>query len=183
MLDQAPPFAKKPMPGATDQAVEEDIDAIQEDQASPEEQEQYNVLMKLAYEIMAREKPFDLLTKMIEQDPLQALADATLSIIDTIEKEQGQQDPDMLQALAEEIIPNLAELAEELGHDIPEDQLEQVATTAITQWMKANPDRVDQDAVDAISSVASPVLQQASQDGAIPQAGQGAQVAQGAPNV
>lgn len=143
MLNE-PPFQKRQMPGADQQtAPAGDADSVPEEQASPEEQAQYEKLMKHCYKLMADEKAFPALEKMLDQDPLNAIADATLTVIERLERDMGEQDPDMLQALAEEIIPQLAELAETKGIDIPEDQLEQVAAVAIGKWMEKHPERVD----------------------------------------
>lgn len=155
-----PPFEKKPQPGATNQKVMADTDQTEETPASKEEQALYDELMEYAYEIMAEEGGFGRLQKMLEQNPEQAIVDATLTIIERIEKDKGQQDTDMLQALAEEIIPNLAELAEEMGVDIPEDRLEQITAEAIGQWAKAHPDRIDQQTMGDIGTASTAALQQ-----------------------
>lgn len=159
MLDE-PPFAKRAMPGAQqpDAAMQqqaagvEDPDAVQEEDAAPEEQATYDELMRHAYAVMADEKAFPQLEKMLETDPVNAITDATVTIIERIEQDKGEQDTDMLQAIAAEIIPNLAELAEEKGADIPEDQLEQAYAAAIGKWSAAHPDRVDQQGMEAIGN-------------------------------
>lgn len=152
MLD-APPFAKKVMPGAAQQSQPiDDIDAIGEEQAGPEEQAQRDQLMKHAYAIMADEKAFPELEKMLQVDPENAIADATLTIVERVEKDLGEQDPDMLQSLAEEIVPELAELATGMGVDIPEDRLEMITADAIAKWVKAHPDRIDQQGMQAIGN-------------------------------
>jgi hypothetical protein len=157
-LDE-PPFAKKPAPGASNQQVQTDTDSVQEVDLNPDEQVIYDKLMKAAYGIMGDEKSFPELEKMIELDPHKAIVDATLTIIERIEQDHGVQDPEILLVMAEEIVPALADLALEKGTDIPEEELEQVITIAIAQWMKANPDRVDQEGMTQVGNAATQAIQ------------------------
>jgi hypothetical protein len=162
MLDN-PPFAKRQAPGATQQSqpqpMEETDPEVTEVAATPDEEAQREKVMRHAYSVMADEKAFPELQKMIEADPLNAIADATVTIIERVEQDMGEQDPDILEDVASEIIPNLAELAkQQTGVDIPEDQQEQALAVAIGKWAKAHPERVDQDGLQKMGEASSQAL-------------------------
>jgi hypothetical protein len=149
MLEQ-PPFPMKQAPGASQPgpmagAPMDDIDEQPEEMAGEDDQAQRTAFMQHVYSLMAEEDPFPDLEAMLEQDPLNAIADATVGLIVRAEQDLGQHDTDLLQSVAEEVIPQLAELAESQGIDIPEDQLEQVAALAVAKWsrMPGNESRVD----------------------------------------
>lgn len=122
-----------------------DDDLTEEIPMTPEEQKVRDKLMRHCYKLMADAKAFPSLEKMLQRDPLNAIADATVTIIERLEKDLGEQDPEILLDLLSEIIPQLAELAAGMGTDIPEDQLEQVAALAIGKWSEAHPERVDRE--------------------------------------
>lgn len=174
-LDQ-PPFAQRQMPGMTGQqaAPAEDIDSIQEEAATPEEQALRDELMRHAYKVMANKKAFPKLEKMLKADPHNAIADAAVAVIERVEEDKGPQDVDILQSLAEEIIPALADLALAEGVDIPEDELEQVAAVAVSRWSQAHPDRVDVKGMTTIGGAAmeSMGMPQGGQEQAPPQGAQ-----------
>lgn len=147
MLEQ-PPFPMKQMPGAQQGQPAmggSDIDQQPEEFATEEEQLQRDKVMRHVYGLMAKEDAFPELEAMLEQDPLNAIADAVVGLIVKAEEDLGEQDTDLLQSVAEEAIPQLAELAEQHGIDIPEDQLEQVAAVAVSKWARipGNESRID----------------------------------------
>jgi hypothetical protein len=142
----SPPFPKKQAaPVEPQNDVTTDEDAIEEIPAEEDEQALRDELMKHAYGVMSDPKVFPNLEKMLSVDTANSMVQATLTIIERVERDKGKQDPELLLSLVEEIVPELDDLASDEGNGLPEEELEQVVGSVVGLWSRANPDRVDQE--------------------------------------
>ncbi len=163
-LDQ-PPFQQRQMPGSQAQlqqpgaGPQEDIDAVEEIPANPAEQQEYAKYMSEVYRLMSDEKSFESLQQVMTENPEQGIADVAVALIEKAEQKLGPaSDTDILEGVAEELIPELAELAEAQGTDVPEEKLEEITAVAIGEWSKKHPDRVPADQMAIIGEQAQGVL-------------------------
>jgi hypothetical protein len=137
---------------------------LEGEDASPEEQAQFTALEKNLTEMLFKDGIAEQLVEMVRsaQDPTQGVSEASFDVVSTLREQNPDVTPDVLMALGESTVEQVAEVVEAAAPELAltQTQLTEAYGLAVKQWMQAFPDEVDADMRDYLGGVAPEQLSQ-----------------------
>lgn len=134
---------------------------MQDEQASPEEQEEFTRLELEVAEIVNGQQANQLI-KLIQAagDPVEGIGQAAHDIIKLIEGKNKDIDSEILFAVGESAVEQVVQLYEEVdpASNLNEDQLAEAFSIGLQEWMGSNPNKLDPDLKEYMASAAPPQL-------------------------
>lgn len=122
---------------------------MQEEQATPEEQQMFSALEKEMAEVIYGSTAK---TKIVEavvgaQDPVDGVAAMAHDVVKALDKKHGGIPEDVLMGLGETAVEQVVDLVESASPDIDltETQMAEALSITITRWMESHPGTVDGD--------------------------------------
>ena len=123
--------------------------SLQEEQASPEEQQVFTGLEKQMAEIIYGEKASNGIIKAVlgSSDPVDGVAAMAHDVVSALERQAKGIDPEILMALGETAVEQVVDLVEAASPDVDltETQMAEALSIAMTKWMESHPGQVDGD--------------------------------------
>lgn len=145
-----------------------------EPMATPQEQQQYDVAIKTSLGSLSQNGDvFNSLIEALESgkaNPIQQLAQLTLSLLDKAEQQTGPiENEDVMENVVESIIEKLVELAIDAGaidqQQVTPDFMADIFAYFMSLWVKAHPDRLDDEDRAMLGQMEQQVRQQGIRQG------------------
>jgi len=146
---------------AYSQAVVEGADEDIKDEApTREEQEKFTLVEKaMAEKIYGREASTQIVEAIKSNgDPVKNVGSLALQMLGTMEAEHGKLEEEVAMAILETAVEQMVDLveSEDSSINLNDDQMAEAFSIAITDWTRANPSRVDNEAMTGFASAAAP---------------------------
>jgi len=146
---------------AYSQAMVEGADEeITDEKATPEEQEVFTKIeMAMAEKIYGREASSQIVESLkANQDPVKNVGDLASQMILTMEDEFGEIEEEVEIALLETAVEQMIDVLEASDDTVQlnDDQMAEAFSIALTVHTRANPERVDNEAMQGFASAAAP---------------------------
>ena len=122
---------------------------MQEEPATPEEQQMFTMLEKELAEIVYGPKASKKIVAAVKgaQDPVMGVAEISTDIVKALDKKHGGIDPEVLMGIGETAIEQVVDIveAESPDIDLTETQMAEALSIAVTNWGRSNPGSIDGD--------------------------------------
>lgn len=122
---------------------------MQEEPATPEEQQMFTQLERELAEVIYGEKASDKIVESVQAspDPVDGVAAMAHDVVKALDKKHGGIPEEVLMGLGESAVEQVVELVESAVSeiDLTETQMAEAYSIALTRWMESHPGSVDGD--------------------------------------
>lgn len=143
---------QRPMPEVPEDMTEtmpeeDDMEGMEE--ATPEEQAQYDDTMRAAMEALYGEQQFALFVDMLDKyksNPAEGIARAAVAVVDTVEQQSGATEQAVVEGVFQELVEQMVDVADKMGMEVAEEQLQEAFSLSLQYFFEAHPERMDEQA-------------------------------------